>query len=71
MGEHRNQLGQAIGAPMASWSPRPRPPHTPMVGRYCTVEKLDPELPPLPADEHPAAPRDAAAVLSVPFDTAK
>jgi RimJ/RimL family protein N-acetyltransferase len=43
MGEHRNRLGQPIGAPMPSWSAPPRPPHTAMVGRYCTVERLDPE----------------------------
>ncbi|MBV8651811.1 MAG: GNAT family N-acetyltransferase [Alphaproteobacteria bacterium] len=43
MEEHRNALGQPIGAPLPGWSARPRPPHTPMVGCYCTLEKLDPE----------------------------
>jgi RimJ/RimL family protein N-acetyltransferase len=43
MEEHRNSLGQPIGAPLPDWSARPRPPHSPMTGRYCTLEKLDPE----------------------------
>jgi RimJ/RimL family protein N-acetyltransferase len=33
---------QAIGFPVPGWTPRPRPPRTPMVGRYCRVEPLDP-----------------------------
>jgi RimJ/RimL family protein N-acetyltransferase len=32
---------QPIGAPVAGWRARPRPPQTPMVGRYCRVEPLD------------------------------
>jgi RimJ/RimL family protein N-acetyltransferase len=59
MEEHRNHLGQPIGAPLASWSPRPRPPHTAMVGRYCTVEKLDPER--HAADLHAANSEDGEA----------
>jgi len=43
MAEHRNRLGQPVGAPLPSWSPRPRPPRTAMAGRFCTVEPLDPE----------------------------
>jgi RimJ/RimL family protein N-acetyltransferase len=43
MEQHRNHLGQPIGAPVPSWSPRPRPPRTAMAGRFCTVEPLDPE----------------------------
>ena len=31
-----------IGAPVPGWSPRPLPPATAMVGRFCTVEPLDP-----------------------------
>jgi len=30
-----------IGYPVPDWSPRPRPPRSPMRGRYCTVEPLD------------------------------
>lgn len=41
MGQYRNELDQPIGAPVPGWSPRPRPPHTPIEGRYCAVEKLD------------------------------
>ena len=43
MAEHRNHLGQPVGAPVVGWSARPRPPRTAMAGRFCTVEPLDPE----------------------------
>jgi RimJ/RimL family protein N-acetyltransferase len=43
MAEHRNHLGQPVGAPVVGWSPRPRPPRTAMAGRFATVEPLDPE----------------------------
>ena len=39
--EH-NHLGQPVGLPVPGWSPRPLPPRTPTVGRFCTVEPLDP-----------------------------
>jgi RimJ/RimL family protein N-acetyltransferase len=32
---------QPIGGPVPGWTTRPRPPRTPMVGRYCRVEPLD------------------------------
>ncbi len=38
-----NELGQPIGAALPDWTPRPRPPQTPMVGRLCRIEPLDPE----------------------------
>ena len=37
-----NAFGQPIGPTLADWSPRPRPPRTPMVGRFCRVVPLDP-----------------------------
>ncbi len=37
-----DELGQPIGAPLEGWSARPRPPRTPMAGRTCIVEPLDP-----------------------------
>lgn len=37
-----NTFGQPIGAPVPDWSKRPLPPRTPMIGRYCSVEPLDP-----------------------------
>ncbi|HEV2336708.1 MAG TPA: GNAT family protein [Stellaceae bacterium] len=43
MAQHHNDLGQPVGAALPGWSPRPRPPRTAMVGRFCTVEPLDPE----------------------------
>jgi len=42
MAEHFNDLGQPIGAPLPNWKTRPRPPRTPMEGRYCIVEPADP-----------------------------
>src|SRR5262249_42491190 len=43
MSEHVNQLGQPIGFPIAGWTARPRPPRTPMEGRFCRVEPIDVE----------------------------
>jgi RimJ/RimL family protein N-acetyltransferase len=40
--EHRNQFGQPIGAPLPDWTARPLPSRTPMEGRFCRVEPLDP-----------------------------
>jgi RimJ/RimL family protein N-acetyltransferase len=40
---HVNHLGQPIGFPVEDWTPRARPPLTPMHGRYCRVERLDAE----------------------------
>jgi hypothetical protein len=39
----RNEWGQPVGWPVEGWSPRPRPPRTSMVGRFATVEPLDPD----------------------------
>ncbi|HEX5318592.1 MAG TPA: hypothetical protein VFW46_05515, partial [Stellaceae bacterium] len=36
-----NEFGQGIGMPVEGWSPRPRPPVTPLEGRFCRVEPLD------------------------------
>lgn len=35
-----NPLGQPIGDPVAGSFPRPRPPGTAMVGRYCSIEPI-------------------------------
>lgn len=40
--DFRNALGQPVGAPLPDWKPAPRPPRTPMEGRFCRVEPLDP-----------------------------
>jgi len=37
-----NPYEQPIGMPLPDWSARPLPPHTPLPGRYCTLEPLDP-----------------------------
>lgn len=42
-GTHVNELGQPIGFPLPGWTERPRPPRTPIAGRFCTIEPLDPD----------------------------
>ncbi len=42
MSDHKNALGQPIGAPLDVTLPRPCPPRTPMVGRAVTLVPLDP-----------------------------
>ncbi len=37
----RNEFGQPIGAPVPGWTERPRPPRSPMIGRYCRVEPVE------------------------------
>lgn len=37
-----NPLGQPIGFPVQDWSARSRPPRTPMHGRFCRLEPLEP-----------------------------
>jgi RimJ/RimL family protein N-acetyltransferase len=39
---HVNHLGQPVGFPVEGWTARARPPLTPVAGRYCRVEPLDP-----------------------------
>src|ERR671938_343239 len=41
--QNHNHLGQPIGFPVPDWTPPPAPPRTPMSGRYCRVELLDPD----------------------------
>ncbi len=43
MPDHVNALGQPIGAPLTIALPRPRPPRSPMQGRWCDVVPLDPD----------------------------
>ena len=43
MAEFFNELGQPIGAPLDLTLPRPRPPRSPMQGRWCDVVPLDPD----------------------------
>jgi RimJ/RimL family protein N-acetyltransferase len=38
-----NHLGQRIGFPLPDWEPPPVPPPTPMEGRYCRLEPVDPD----------------------------
>ena len=37
-----NRLGQPIGDPVPGWAARPRPGRTPIDGRFCRIEPLDP-----------------------------
>ena len=39
----RNELGQPIGPALRGWRPPDAPSAAPMVGRYCRLERLDPE----------------------------
>jgi RimJ/RimL family protein N-acetyltransferase len=42
--QHRvNSLGQLIGDPVPHWKPVAPPPRTPIDGRYCRIEPIDPE----------------------------
>lgn len=41
MSEYANHLGQPVGAPLPDWTPRARPPRTPMAGRLCRLEPLE------------------------------
>lgn len=43
MAEIFNHLGQPVGAPVEDWSARPRPTAAPMFGRFCRLERLDPD----------------------------
>jgi RimJ/RimL family protein N-acetyltransferase len=43
MAPAHNHLGQPIGPPVPGWTPPAPPPRTPMEGRFCRVEPLDPE----------------------------
>lgn len=45
MSQQVNALGQPVGFAVPGWTARPKPPDTPLIGRYCRVEKLD-------ADKH-------------------
>lgn len=42
MDTRENPFGQTIGPALAGWSPRPHPPATPIAGRFCRIEPLDP-----------------------------
>jgi RimJ/RimL family protein N-acetyltransferase len=37
----QNEFGQPVGRALPGWRPRPRPPRTPMQGRFCRLEPLD------------------------------
>jgi RimJ/RimL family protein N-acetyltransferase len=43
MPDARNEFGQPVGDPVPGWTPRPLPPRTPMRGRFCRVEPVDPD----------------------------
>ncbi len=47
MHESKNAHGQPVGQPVHGWTPRPLPPASAMVGRYCRLERAD-------ADRHAA-----------------
>jgi RimJ/RimL family protein N-acetyltransferase len=42
MNERRNDLGQPIGFALPDWRPVPLPPRSPLAGRHCRIEPIDP-----------------------------
>lgn len=38
----RNEFGQPIGFALDGWKPPPVPPHSPLIGRHCRIEPLQP-----------------------------
>jgi RimJ/RimL family protein N-acetyltransferase len=63
---------QPVGFPVPGWAARPRPPRTPMTGRFCRIEPLDPER--HAASLHAANREDAAGRMWTylaygPFDS--
>lgn len=38
-----NEFGQPIGEEVAGWTARVQPPHSPMQGRWCRLERIDPD----------------------------
>lgn len=40
--ERRNEFDQPIGPALPNWIPRAQPPRTPIAGRFCTLEPVDP-----------------------------
>lgn len=38
----RDALGQPVGDPLPGWAPPPTPPRSPMEGRFCRLEPLEP-----------------------------
>jgi RimJ/RimL family protein N-acetyltransferase len=43
MARQLNALGQRVGFPLPDWSPRPLPPRSEILGRFCRIAPLDPE----------------------------
>src|ERR1700744_2916713 len=41
--EQTNSFGQKIGQSMPNWTARDWPPHTSLIGQYCSIERLDPD----------------------------
>jgi RimJ/RimL family protein N-acetyltransferase len=41
--EHKNSLGQPIGAAVPTWTERRKPPRIAIRGQYCSIEPLDPK----------------------------
>ncbi len=44
MSKHHDNLGQPFGCPIEEWHERNRPPRSTMVGRWCKVAPLNPDL---------------------------
>jgi RimJ/RimL family protein N-acetyltransferase len=60
-------LGQPIGYPLPGWLARPRPPRTPLEGRHCRLEPLDPDRHAAELHEGNCQARDARDWTYLPY----
>ena len=64
-----NELGQPVDPVVEGWKTPPRPPNDPMVGRTCTVVRLDPEKHAVDLFEANSSAENWAYLPYGPFDT--
>lgn len=71
MSERINDFGQPIGPRVENWAPRALPSDEPMVGRYCRLEKINPDHAPVLYAAYREARdwRDWTYLLRDPFET--
>jgi RimJ/RimL family protein N-acetyltransferase len=62
-----NPLGQPIGDPVPGWTPRARPPRTPMEGRLCRLVPLDAAIHAAALHEAHAADREGRNWTYLPY----
>jgi RimJ/RimL family protein N-acetyltransferase len=67
MSPRTNHLGQPVGDPVPDWTQRPRPPRTPLEGRFCRLELLDAATHAKALHEAYAADRDGRNWTYLPY----